>query len=104
MARKPQRPQSAQPEAPALPPPGGTDRENIIAALMALLTEHRIEEIGFGDIAARAGVSLATLRGEFGSTLEILAAHSKAIDREVLAGVDADMADEPARERLFDVL
>ena len=104
MARKPQRRESAKSEAPALPPPGGTDRENIIAAFMALLAEHRIEEIGFGEIAARAGVSLATLRGEFGSTLAILAAHSKAIDRQVLADVDADMADEPPRERLFDVL
>jgi AcrR family transcriptional regulator len=103
MARKPQRRESAKPEAPALPP-GGTDRENIIAAFMALLAEHRIEEIGFGDIAARAGVSLSVLRGEFGSTLAILAAHSKATDRQVLADADADMADEPPRERLFDVL
>jgi AcrR family transcriptional regulator len=102
MARKPQRPE--KPEAPALPPPGGTDRENIVAAFMALLAEHRIEAIGLGDIAARAGVSLSALRGEFGSTLAILAAHSKAVDREVLAGADADMAEEPARERLFDVL
>jgi AcrR family transcriptional regulator len=103
MARKPQRRESAKPEAPALPP-GGTDRENIIAAFMALLAEHRLEEIGFGDIAARAGVSLSVLRGEFGSTLAILAAHSKATDRQVLADADADMADEPPRERLFDVL
>src|SRR5437763_10275495 len=104
MARKPQRPESTPPEPPALPPPGGTDRENIIAALMALLAERRIEEIGFGDIAARAGVSLSVLRGEFGSTLAILAAHSKAIDRKVLADADGDMAEEPPRERLFDVL
>jgi AcrR family transcriptional regulator len=104
MARKPQRPAAAKPEAPAALPPGGTDRENIIAAFMALLAEHRIEEIGFGDIAARAGVSLSLLRGEFGSTLAILAAYSKTIDRKVLADADADMADEPPRERLFDVL
>src|SRR6266567_1786298 len=102
MARKPQRP-APKPEAPALPP-GGTDRENIIAAFMALLAEHRMEEIGFGDIATRAGVSLSVLRGEFGSTLAILAAHSKAIDRQVLGDTDADMAEEPPRERLFDVL
>ena len=31
-------------------------------------------------------------------------AHIKEIDRTVLAGGDADMAEEPARERLFDVL
>jgi len=49
-------------------------------------------------------VSLATLRKEFGSKLPIVAAHVKAIDRKVLAGGDADMAEEPPRERLFDVL
>ena len=41
---------------------------------------------------------------EFGSTLAILAAHMKEIDRAVLRGIDADMAEEPPRERLFDVL
>ena len=40
----------------------------------------------------------------FGSTIAILAAHMKEIDRAVLAGGSADMADEPPRERLFDVL
>ena len=101
MARKPQR-SKAKPSAS--PPPGGTDREKIIAAFMALLAEKRFEQIGFGDISARAGVSLATARAEFGSTLSILAAHMKDLDRKVLAGDVADMADEPPRERLFDVL
>ena len=103
MARKPQRSARAKPKA-ALPPPGGTERERIIAALMALLAEKQIEEIGFGDIARRADVSLATLRGEFASALSILAAHAKELDRKVLAGGESDMAEEPARERLFDVL
>jgi len=105
MARKPQRPPRATPNsAPAVPPPGGTDREKIIAALMALLAEKRFEEIGFGDIATRADVSLAVLRGEFATQLAMLAAHMKEIDRKVLSGGEADMAEEPPRERLFDVL
>jgi AcrR family transcriptional regulator len=105
MARKPQRSAKPAPKrAPALPPPGGTDRDNIIAAFMALLAEKRFDQIGFGNIAARANVSLATARTEFGSTLAILAAHMKELDRKVLAGGDNDMADEPPRERLFDVL
>jgi hypothetical protein len=49
-------------------------------------------------------VTLAVARGEFGSTLAILAAHAKALDRKVLAGDENDMAEEPPRERLFDVL
>jgi hypothetical protein len=44
------------------------------------------------------------LRAEFGSTLAIIAAHIKDIDKAVLAGGDSDMSEEPARERLFDVL
>ncbi len=71
---------------------------------MALLAEKRIEEIGFGDIAGRADVTLAVLRGEFATTLAILAAHMKELDRKVLAGGESDMAEEPPRERLFDVL
>lgn len=87
--------------------PGGpreTVREKIIDAFLALLAEKRFEQIGFSEIAERAGVSLAELREQFGSTLAILAAHMKEIDRAVLAGIDKDMAEEPPRERLFDVL
>ena len=48
---------------------------------------------------------LAQLRGEFSSTLAILAAYLKSIDRAVLAAdFGADMDEEPQRERLFDVL
>jgi len=104
MARKPSRPRPAPRSAPALPPPTGTDRDKIIAAFMALLAEKRFEEIGFGEIAARSGLTLANCRAEFGSTLAILAAHMKELDRKVLASGGGDMADEPPRERLFDVL
>ena len=73
-------------------------------AFMALLAEQPIERIGLAEIAERAGVSLAELRGEFGSPLAILAAHVKELDRKVLAEVDPDMDEESPRERLFDVL
>src|SRR3954453_18615113 len=104
MARKPQRPPSTPKTPPALPPPVGTDRDKIIAAFMALLAEKRFEQIGFGDIAQRAGLTLANCRAEFGSTLAILAAHMKELDRKVLASASGDMAEEPPRERLFDAL
>jgi AcrR family transcriptional regulator len=89
---------------PLAPPPAGTDRDRIVTAFLGLLALHPIEEIERVDIAARAGVSLATLRSEFGSPLAILASHLKDVDRAVLAADDTDMANEPARERLFDVL
>jgi AcrR family transcriptional regulator len=79
-------------------------RERIIAAFMELLAEKSLERIGLAEIAKRADVSLADLRDQFGSTLAILAAQMKATDRAVLAAGDADMAGEPPRERLFDVL
>ena len=81
-----------------------SEHERIIDAFMALLAEKSIEQIGFAEIAKGAGVSLSDLRGAFGSTFAILAAFVKQIDRAVLAGDDADMAEEPPRERLFDVL
>ncbi len=84
--------------------PSLSPRERIIAAFMALLAEQPIERIDLAEIAKRAEVSLADLRGEFSTTLAILAAHMKEIDRAVLRGGDGDMAEEPARERLFDVL
>ncbi len=106
MARKTQRSAkaAARKSAPALPQPTGTDREKIIAAFMALLAEKRFEQVGFDDIAEYAGLSLAACRTEFASTLGILAAHMKELDRKVLGSAEDDMSDESPRERLFDVL
>ena len=77
MARKPAR-KSTRPAAGEPPSAPTSDRDKIVAAFLELLAERPFEEIGFADIAARAGVSLAQLRGEFASTLAILAAHIKA--------------------------
>ena len=101
MVRKPKRDR----KTPSAPSPRGTsDRDKAIDALIALLAEHSFEQIGLAEVAGRAGIKLSQLRAEFGSTLAILAAHIKNIDRVVLDGGDADMAEEPVRERLFDVL
>lgn len=109
MARRPRRParparrSAPSPSAPAAAAPS-SEREKIIAALLALLAEKSIEQISLAEIAKEAGVSLAQLRGVFPSPLAILAAYLKDIDRAVLAEDFSDMAEEPARERLFDVL
>jgi AcrR family transcriptional regulator len=103
MARRPVR-AKADPPATESGPPTGSDRERIIAAFMALLAEKPIERIELTEIAAGARVSLGTMRSEFPSKLAIFAAHVKAIDRAVLEGGEGDMAEEPPRERLFDVL
>ncbi len=110
MARRPARksaPKSAQGASAAKAaspiPPHASNRDRIIAAFLSLLAEKRFEQIGLAEIAEAAGVSLAQFRGEFASPLAILAAHIKDTDRAVLAADFSDMADEPPRERLFDV-
>lgn len=99
MARKPRSETASSASAE-----GPSARDKIIEAFFDLLAEQRFEEIGLGEVAARAGVSLADFRGLFGSTFDIIAAHAKDIDHQVLAGGDGDMAEESPRERLFDIL
>jgi AcrR family transcriptional regulator len=108
MARKPDRRPARKPAArSSAPTPAAaptSEREKIVAAFMALLAEKPIEEIGLAEIARQAGVSLEQLRGAFSSKFAILAAHTKHIDRVVLGADLSDMAEEPPRERLFDVM
>ena len=103
MARRPAR-RSASTAAANGPSAPASDRDKVVAALLRSFAEMPFEEIGLADVAGGAGMSLAQLRGEFSSTLGILAAHVKAVDRAVLAQDMSDMEEEPARERLFDVL
>jgi AcrR family transcriptional regulator len=94
MARK------ANAVAPASP------RDRIVAALMRLAADRPWTDIEIGDIAHEAGVSLAEFRDHFPSKGAVLAAFSRMIDKEVLKGGSApdDLAGEPARERVFDVM
>jgi AcrR family transcriptional regulator len=104
MARRAARPKRRSPAPRNISASGKPARERIIDALMALLTQKPFEQIGLAEIAETAGVTLADLRGEFGSPLAILCAQIKETDRAVLAGGDGDMDEESPRERLFDVL
>ena len=78
MARRPTRRSASRRAAAAMARPhrARRTRQNI-AALLTLLAEKPFEEIGLADVAGGAGVSLAQLRGEFSSTLGILAAQSR---------------------------
>ena len=79
-------------------------RNAIIDALLALAAEQRWENISLDDLAVRAGVSLAQLRNAYDGRLAVIADFARRTDQAVLAGIDSDMAGEPARERLFDML
>ena len=78
MARKTKRRQPARAASAAST---GSSRDKIIEALMTLLADHAIEDIGLADIAAEADVTLSELRAEFGSPMAMLAAYIKDIDR-----------------------
>lgn len=79
-------------------------RRRIVEALMRLAAIRPFEEIRLGDIAAEAGLSLADFRDHFPSKGAVLAAFSRMIDREVLEGQGDELAQEPGKDRLFDVL
>jgi AcrR family transcriptional regulator len=85
-------------------PTEASARAKAIEAFLNLLAEEPFERIDIADIAKAAGLTLAQLRGVFSSTVGILRAHMKDIDRQVLSADASDMGEEPARERLFDVL
>jgi AcrR family transcriptional regulator len=80
------------------------NREKIVDAFLTLLAEKPFEKIGVAAVAARAGLSLADVRAEFGSTFDMLAAFARSTDQNVLAALDKDVEESTPRDRLFDVL
>ena len=99
MARSPKPPQDE-----AVKDAVAAQRTRIVEALMALAAQKPWAEISITDIAQQADVTLGAFREIFPSKGAILAAWSRGIDAKVLADGGKDMADEPAKERLFDVL
>jgi AcrR family transcriptional regulator len=79
-------------------------KKAIVEAFMALLGETRFEAIGLGEIAERAGHSLADLRDAYDGKVSILADFVRRTDRAVLEGVEPPVAEESARDRLFDIV
>ncbi|WP_445504515.1 TetR/AcrR family transcriptional regulator [Microvirga sp. G4-2] len=79
-------------------------RKSIVDALMSLAAARAWSEIEITDIAREAGVSLAEFRDLFPSKGAVLGGFSRQIDRKVLKETTDDLAGEPARERVFDVI
>lgn len=80
-----------------------TTRGMIIRAALRLAERKGWRRLGLDDIALEAGLSLADVRGEFDSKSAILEAFVQEVDRAVLKRSEPD-PDEPARDRIFDVL
>lgn len=78
-------------------------QNSIIDAFMALVGETSLEAATLPLVAERAGISLGQLRAAYGGRMDILAAFSARTDKAVLDNIDDSLADDEARERLFDV-
>jgi hypothetical protein len=70
-----------------------SERARIVAAFMGLLVEQSIMKIDIRQIAAAGDVSLAQLRAEFDSTIMVLAAQVKEIDRLTLTADNIGLAE-----------
>ena len=103
MARKP----VSTPSAGAEPQPTAKlaePRKRAVDALMKLAAEQPWDKIELPDIAAEAGLTLAQLRGLFPSKLAMLGGVTRLVDEAVMAEASDDLAGEPARERMFDLV
>ncbi|OYW50124.1 MAG: hypothetical protein B7Z30_18090 [Rhizobiales bacterium 12-68-15] len=84
-----------------------TIRDACIRAFLDLLAQRPFERISLSDVAAHAGVALSEMRAEFSTPFDLLDGFMRQTDRQVLSeGTPEDGIDleEPARERLFEVL
>lgn len=116
MARKPAAPKTSSPDKTPSPDKTSTPepvtetaaavdpRRAAVEALMRLAASRPWDEIELGDIASEAGLSLSALRGLFPSKPAMLGGLTRLVDEAVLAGASDDLAAEPVRERLFDLV
>ncbi|MFQ5959449.1 MAG: TetR family transcriptional regulator [Alphaproteobacteria bacterium] len=77
---------------------------HIVATALELAATQGWRDTTLADIAAAARLSLAEVNGVFRSKEAILAAFVRGIDAQVLAGDEPELADQPPRDRLFDVI
>ena len=76
----------------------------IVHAAMSLAAVQGWQDTTMADIADQAGLKLAELQKQFTSKNAVLAGLMQLADDAVLRGSDDGMAEEPVRDRLFDVI
>ncbi|GAA0775183.1 TetR/AcrR family transcriptional regulator [Roseibium denhamense] len=79
-------------------------KQKILKTFLDLLSSHSYDDVSLPLVADTAGVKLSDMRAAFGSKRSLVAAFLEKVDAEVLDERDEDMGDQPARDRLFDVL
>jgi AcrR family transcriptional regulator len=75
----------------------------VIETALRLAAERGWANLALADIAAAANLPLADLYASYPSKAAILAALSRDVDRQVLAGLDIS-SEESTRDRLFDLI
>jgi len=84
--------------------PRQPNAHRILDAALELAAENRWRDVTMERIAGEAGASLARVHEYFPSKAAFLSRLMRQTDDQVLSGHDVADADEPARERLLDVL
>lgn len=79
-------------------------KQKILQTFLDLLTDHPYEDVSLPLIAETAKVKLSDMRSAYSSKLKLVAAFFEQVDTTVLDERDEDMGDQPARDRLFDIL
>ena len=77
---------------------------HIVDCALGLAARTAWRHVSLSDIAREAGLSLAQLHEHYPSKEAILGAYVDRVDRAMLAGTEPELAEEPARDRLFDVV
>ena len=84
---------------------GRKAQDRVVAeAALGLAAERGWRDVSLHDIALRTNVSLSELYKNYLSKESILDRFLRAIDEEVLCGLDEEDAKETPRDRLFDIL
>lgn len=79
-------------------------KQDVIKAALGLARFKGWENTSLGDIAAQAGITLATLHEHFDERSDILAAYSRMIDKRLLENDQTQNPESaPAHDRLFDI-
>jgi AcrR family transcriptional regulator len=78
--------------------------KKVIKATLDLAKDKGWRDLTLIDIAGKAKVSLADLRGVVRDKAQILEKLQDQVDVEVLGSLDPELESEPARDRLFEVM
>mgnify|MGYP001331213901 CR=1 FL=1 len=79
-------------------------KKKIVEAFLELLETHDFASVRLDQIAAKAGVTLGTIRESYDGKLSILADFVRRTDRTVLDAEGGKIEGETARDRLFELV